>query len=106
MTPPREAAVKPLSQRATLARLVVAEQVDAEERTTALRLQAKAWRLIAIIGTHDQEYAKKRIGWLMFVSVPCVDGAALERFIDEHEAMAREYGKLSGVFSDPEKGTP
>jgi hypothetical protein len=87
------------SQRETLARLIVGEQVDAKERTTALRLQAKAWRLLAVIAVHDPAYAKAKIGWLFFVTVPYVDGAKVERFIEEHEQMAREYGELAGVFA-------
>lgn len=86
------------SQRETLARLIEGEQVDAKERTTALRLQAKAWRLMTIIAIHKPEYAKTKVGWLFFVTVPYVDQIQLERFIEEHEQMAREYGEAAGVF--------
>lgn len=97
--------MKQESQRATLARLVVGAQVDAKERTEALRLQAMAWRLLAIIAIYDPAYAKKKVGWLFFVTVPYVDGEQLKRFIEEHDAMAKSYGELSGVFVTPGQET-
>ena len=87
------------SRSARLADLLEGEQGDARERTTALRLQAKAWRLLAVIACHDPAYAKKKIGWLMFVTVPYVDGAQVEAFIAEHEDMAVRYGEACGVFA-------
>ncbi len=82
-----------------LAAIIDVERRDTSERVKSLSLQAMAWRQIAVIGTHDPEYAKSKIGWLMFVSVPFVDEIALGAFIEEHRSMAEEYGKLSGVFA-------
>jgi hypothetical protein len=90
------------SRTAVLADLIEGEQVDAKERTEALRLQAKAWRLLAVIAVHDPEYAKKKIGWLMFVTVPYVSGEVVARFIEEHQDMAVDYGRKAGVFTDQE----
>ena len=83
----------------TLVRIIERERVDTDEAKTALQLQAKAWRLLAVIATSDPEYARKKVGWLMLKTVPFTDGEAVAEFIEEHQEMAVKCGKQSGVFA-------
>lgn len=87
-----------MSRAKLFAQIVERERVSAKENAQALRLQAKAWRILALIACDRPEYAIGKAQWLFVVSVPFVDGAALEQFILEHESVARECGKKVGVF--------
>ena len=82
-----------------LAHILRKEQNDAKERVLALRLQAEAWRILALIALHEPAYAVGKARWLMFMSVPFVNGVEVQRFIDEHRERARAAGKATGVFS-------
>jgi hypothetical protein len=82
-----------------LAHLLGAEQRDASERVQCLRLQAMAWRQMAMIALHDVDYARSRAGWLLMMSVPFVNGPALEKFVEEHADMAERCGIAAGILS-------
>lgn len=77
-----------------------ADRRDTSERTQALRLQAMAWRQIALIALDRPDYAREKARWLFFESVPFVNGPALEGFIKEHHPMALECGTKAGVFRE------
>mgnify|MGYP001583591391 FL=1 len=81
-------------------RVIQAERADSTERTQALRLQVRAWRIVALLALTEPKYAKVQARWLMFVSVPFVDGKAVQSFIDEHEERARTSGIKAGVFQE------
>ena len=81
-----------------LAKLLVAEKNYEISGADALRLQAKAWRLLAIIATHDQKYAVQQARCLLFETLPFVNGESVSKFIADHQQMAEDYGRLSGVF--------
>ena len=81
-----------------LVNIIEKDRSDTDERVKALRLQAEAWRLLAVIACQDPQYAKERVRWLFFTTVPFVDSAAVQQFIDEHKEIAADYGKKSGVF--------
>ena len=83
---------------ASLVRIIDHDRSDADERVTALRLQAEAWRLLAVIACHAPDYAKNRIGWLLMNTVPFTNGEAVREFINEHQKMAEDYGKKAGIF--------
>lgn len=88
-----------MSRAGKVVRILEGERDDAKERVKCLRLQALAWRALAIIAIEKPEYAKGRAQWLMLNSVPYVNGAALEEFLAEHQDMARESGLRTGVFT-------
>jgi hypothetical protein len=75
-----------------------------KETIAALTLQAKAWRLLAIIGLAEPEFARKTAQWLLFNTVPFVNGPALETFVAENQARAEECGIKAGVFSAKQAG--
>ncbi len=81
----------------TLARNIQAEKRDAAERVTALRLQAMAWRQLAMIGLVDQEYARATAQWLLWQTVPFTNQPAIEKFVAETEDRARECAIQAGV---------
>ena len=85
-----------LGQR--LANQIERTQKDTKEANTALRLQVRAWRICALIATVDPKRGAEIAKWLFFVSVPFVDDRAVQRFIDNEEPKAEQYGKKSGVF--------
>ncbi len=87
-----------MSKAARLANIVVADRRDSDERIACLRLQARAWRQLAMIALVNQDYARGRAQWLMFQSVPFVNGAALEEFIEETKDMAEQAGVDAGVL--------
>jgi len=71
---------------------------DALEANTALRLQTRAWRVCALLALIDQKRGAETARWLFFVTVPFVDGPAVQQFLDLEEKNAEQYGKQSGVF--------
>lgn len=85
--------------RQKLVKIIDAERGDTKERVMCLRLQAFAWRQIAMIAMYDQKYARSKVAWLMAMSVPFVNGPALEEFIANHEDMAKDCGIKAGVLS-------
>jgi hypothetical protein len=88
-----------VSRAKRLVEILQADRSDANERLEALRLQAKAWRILALISIVDPAAGKRHAQWLFFKSVPCVDPAALNEFIEENQERARLAGIESGVFS-------
>jgi hypothetical protein len=82
-----------------LARYMSADKRLAAENIEALSLQARAWRILAIIGLVEPEFARKTAQWLLFNTVPFVNGPAIQKFIAENEARAEECGIKAGVFS-------
>jgi hypothetical protein len=46
----------------------------------------------------DQKRGAETARWLFFVSVPFVDGRAVQEFLDREEKKAERYGKQAGVF--------
>lgn len=88
-----------MSHRKSLAVTIVAAKRDTDEAIAALRLQAMAWRLLAMIALVDQEKARQQAQWLLFRTVPFTDGAAVEQYIAENGGLAREYGIKAGVFA-------
>ena len=88
-----------------LARVVEVERLDTSERVQALRLQAEAWRLLALIALTRPDYARGKAQFPFFVTVPFVDGKSVSGFIDQHRDMAKESGIAAGVFApDPGAG--
>jgi hypothetical protein len=88
-----------VSHARKLAKLYVHQKSDTDNTIAALRFQAMAWRIVAMIGTHDKEAAKKHAQWLLFQTVPFVNGPAVEQFIAENQDRAEAAGKASGVFA-------
>lgn len=74
-------------------------KADTNSTISALRLQAKAWRICALICLSDQTRGTKLIQWLLFKTVPWVDGESLTKFIDENYDAAETAGHSFGVFS-------
>ena len=83
-----------------LAKLVDRERVDNRERIECLRLQATAWRQIAMIATTDPARGAELAQWLLFNSVPFVNGPVVEKLIAETEQDAVASGTASGVFTN------
>ena len=81
-----------------LARIITAERRDATGTIDALRIQARAWRILTMIALVDQESARKTSQWLLFHTVPWVDGPAVEKFIAENQDRAEACGIEAGVF--------
>jgi hypothetical protein len=81
-----------------LGRHIALTKADALEANTALRLQVRAWRMCALIALVDQERGANTAKWLFFVSVPFVDGRAMQQFLDREEKNAEDYGKQARVF--------
>lgn len=89
-----------MSKARRIADVYFNEKRDAKERTECLALQARAWRIIAIIATAEPERGAKMAQWLLFHSVPFVDGEAVKKLIAENEQDAERCGKQSGVFTN------
>jgi hypothetical protein len=81
-----------------LVKIMDADRRDASEHLEALRLQTRAWRLLTMIALVYPEKAVGHAQWLLFKSVPYVEGPALAAFIAENEQLARECGIKAGVF--------
>ena len=88
-----------MSKVKTLARIIDHNKADTDNTIAALRLQARAWRLLAIIATADPKRATGLCQSLLFKTVPWVDGEYVSKFIAEHEADAEACGRMSGVFT-------
>ena len=73
-------------------------KADALEANTCLRLQTRAWRVCTLIALVDKKRGVEIARWLFMVSVPFVNGPAVEKFLDDEEKKAEQYGKESGVF--------
>lgn len=82
-----------------LADIVATNQRDTTERVEALRLQAEAWRLLALIALTKPDYAREKARFLFFVSLPFVNGEQLREFIEQHLEMAKASGTEAGVFN-------
>jgi hypothetical protein len=54
--------------------------------------------MCALIALVDQERGANTAKWLFFVSVPFVDGRAMQQFLDREEKNAEDYGKQARVF--------
>jgi hypothetical protein len=80
-------------------RTIKAERRDTMERLNALRMQAKAWRILAMIALVDTETARKQAQWLLFHTMPWVDGDAVEKYVLDNEARAETCGIEAGVFT-------
>jgi hypothetical protein len=94
-----------MSKTGVLARIIETNKKDTDESLTVLRLQAKAWRITALIATAD---SKKGVGlarWLFFKTTPFMDGDAVRGFIEEYEPEAEKAGIKSGVFDRRDDGT-
>lgn len=88
-----------ISRRERFARIIDAERDDTKGSLDALRLQAKAWRLLTLISVFDPERGRKEARWLFMHSYPWVDGEAFRKFIAEREEEAQECGIRAGVFT-------
>jgi hypothetical protein len=88
-----------MSRAKALAKLYDNQKADAANSYAALTYQAKAWRICALIGLADQQRGAKIAQWLLFKTVPWVDGEALEKFIEENQDSAAEAGRVAGVFT-------
>lgn len=71
---------------------------DKDELRQALRLQALAWRQIAMIALVDKEKAVGYSRWLFWCTVPFVNAEAVGKFIQDHEKEAEQAGIAAGVF--------
>lgn len=81
-----------------LANMLVKEREYEKGAVSALKLQAQAWRLLAIVATHDPSYAKGQIRILLFNTVPFINEPIVRRLIEQHQLMAEDFGLRSGVF--------
>ena len=88
-----------MSRPRQLAKFYDNEKKDAQERVECLRLQTIAWRQIAMIATADPARGATLAQWLLFHSVPYVDGDAVKKMIAETEKDAADCGTKSGVFT-------
>jgi hypothetical protein len=88
-----------ISRRERFARIIEHEREDTKGSLEALRLQAKAWRLLTLISLFDPERGRKEARWLFMHSYPWIDGEAVRTFIAEREALAQECGVNAGVFT-------
>lgn len=82
----------------SLSRQYVNQEKDAKERVHVLRLQAMAWRHIAMIACVDPTRGATLSRWMIFKTLPFTDGAAVEGFIKETEKEAELAGFKCGVF--------
>ena len=76
------------------ARILDNTKIDNERTIAALKLQAQAWRLLTMIALVDQEKARKTARWLLFKTVPWVDGEALTKFIADNQVAAEEATEI------------
>jgi hypothetical protein len=88
-----------MSRTAPLVRIIESNKKDTDEAITVLRLQSKAWRIVAMIAGHDQKRGVALSRWLFFKTTPFVDGDAVSKFIEEHTIEAEQAGTASGVFT-------
>jgi hypothetical protein len=93
-----------VGKAARLVKVLDAERGDSRERVACLRLQAMAWRQLAMIALVDQAYARPRAQWLMFQSVPFVNGEALKQFIEETKDKAEQASVDAGVCVRADRG--
>lgn len=82
-----------------LARAYKATENDAKERVHVLRLQAMAWRLVAMISLTDQERGRANAQWLLFNTLPFTNGPAVEGFIAENQTLAEDCAVKAGVVT-------
>jgi len=87
----------------TLVRIIDHERTDANERVEALRLQAEAWRIIAIIGITNPDLGRRLARTMFFVSFPFVDGQQVRAIIEDYRDEAKRCGEAGGVFAPPER---
>lgn len=93
-----------MSRTEKLVSIIEGNKKDTDEALTALRLQAKAWRLVAMIATHNPTRGVALAQWLFMRTVPFTDGVAVAEFVEEHTEEASKAGAASGVFgADSEK---
>lgn len=58
---------------------------------------------MALLAIAEPDYAKRKCGWLMMVSVPYVDGVAVGKFIEENEQRAIDGAVRIGLLVDSSK---
>lgn len=80
-----------------LARMIDNNEADSKERIAALKLQARAWRQVAMIALVDRDRAVGNAKWLMMVSVPYVDGEAVTKFVEDSDDYATACAREAGV---------
>jgi len=85
-----------LGQR--LGKQIELTKADALEANKCLRLQTRAWRVCTLIALVDQKRGVETARWLFMVSVPFVNGPAVEGFLDREEKKAEE---LTGESACP-----
>jgi hypothetical protein len=88
-----------VSRIRTLAGLHDRLKSDTDNTIAALRLQAKAWRICALLGLVDSNRGAKLAQWLFFQTIPWVNAEALEKFIKENFDAAEVAGRSAGVFT-------
>lgn len=74
-------------------------KVDTDNTAQALRLQARAWRICALIGLADPVKGAQCARWLLFKTLPWVDGEAVSKFITDNQEAAEIAGRTAGVFN-------
>lgn len=82
-----------------LLKIIKHDRADTDERLNALRLQTRAWRIMTMIALVEPETARTTAQWLLFNTVPFVNGPTIEKFIAENEVRAEECGIKAGVFT-------
>lgn len=87
----------PITKR--FAQIIDNTKADADRTIAALRLQAKAWRILTMLALVDPKESALTAQWLLFKTVPWVDGDALTKFIDDNQALAEKCGLEAGVFT-------
>jgi hypothetical protein len=88
-----------VSKIKTLGRIIDSNKRDTDNTIAALRLQAQAWRQLAVIACADPKRATGLCQMLLFNTVPWVNGEYVGKFIKDHLADAEECGKRAGVFT-------
>lgn len=83
------------SRRSALADILDNTRKDRDESIRALRLQAMAWRQLALIAMHDPEYARRRVRWLLACPdhrTDCTEEERAEARERNRRALEANYG--------------
>jgi hypothetical protein len=88
-----------------IGRLLDRERQDSKDSLEALRLQVKAWRLLAIIGIADPERGRREARWLIMHSYPWINADSFRSFIADREEEAQRLGIEAGIFDQQSPAT-
>ncbi len=87
-----------MSEGKKMADIVDAMRSDTGERLRAFSLQARAWRIVAMIAMTDSKRAAGYARWLFMETLPFVNEENVTKFIKDNEERAKKAGIEAGVF--------